>query len=267
MANKYYNLLTKHQVQNIEKNRTRQLGKYFAMWAESGHLNKYMVTLSPSTNTLDATIKLRQNFFKKLNDAKKGHKVAYFSVIEIGLNKNPPSNSAQITQQARINLMQKNFHIHIQILTDMKKSDLETILKQRLNSNLCTYYKLSIPKKKGRKYDYVIKDIKKIDWKLQYILKTQYKDKILYTASRKSIADYMITKLWNFMKTQYGSKWNKIGDRYSYILNLKKNGDLLLSNTGNVGSNLSGVNLSLYDVIHIQNKNKNIYIYVKKNIL
>ena len=263
MAINYQNQLNKHQILEIKKNRKRQLGKYFAMWAENGHLKKYMVTLSPSTNTLDATIKLRQNFFKKLNDAKKGHKVAYFSVIEIGLNKNPPSNSAQLTQQTRMNLMQKNFHIHIQILTDMKKSDLETVINQKINTNLCTFKKISIPKKQGRTYDYVVKDIKNTDWKLQYIIKTQHKNKILYTSSRKEFANYMITKLWDFMKKQYKHKWNQIGDKYSYILNLKKNGDLHLSNTGNVGSNLSGVNLNLYDVIHIQNKS----IYIKKNIL
>lgn len=260
MAINYQNQLNKHQILEIKKNRKRQLGKYFAMWAENGHLKKYMVTLSPSTNTLDATIKLRQNFFKKLNDAKKGHKVAYFSVIEIGLNKNPPSNSAQLTQQTRMNLMQKNFHIHIQILTDMKKSDLETVINQKINTNLCTFKKISIPKKQGRTYDYVVKDIKNTYWKLQYIIKTQHKNKILYTSSRKEFANYMITKLWDFMKKQYKNKWNQIGDKYSFILNLKKNGDLHLSNTG---SNLSGVNLSLYDVIHIQNKS----IYIKKNIL
>ncbi len=266
MANKYYNLLDKHQVLNIKKNRKRQLGKYFAMWAESGHFhNKYMVTLSPNINTLDATIALRQNFFKKLNGSKhyNGHQIAYFSAIEIDLNKNPPSNSAQITQQTRMKQMQKNFHIHIQILTDMKKSDLETIIKQRIDPNLCTYYKLSIPKKKGITYDYVVKDIKNTDWQLQYILKTQYKGKILYSSSRKSIADYMIVKLWDFLLQKYKDKWAKIEDKFSFVLNLKKNGDLHLSNTSNVGSNLSGVNLNLYDVIHIQNKS----IYIKKNIL
>lgn len=270
MAINYQNQLNKHQILEIKKNRKRQLGKYFAMWAENGHLKKYMVTLSPNTNTLDATIALRQNFFDKLSNKKKsGPKIAYYSAIEVKLNKNPPSKSAQITQQTRMKLMQKNFHIHIQILTDMKKSDLEKIVKQRLDPNLCTFYKITTPKKQGITYDYVVKDIKNTDWELQYILKTQYKSKTLYTSSRKGFPDYIITKLWDFMKKQYKSKWNKIGDKYSFVLNLKKNGDLLLSNTSNIGSNLSGVNLNLYDVIHIKNKNTNtvIYIYVKKNIL
>jgi len=91
------------------------------------------------------------------------------------------------------------------------------------------FSKISTPKIKGIKYDYVVKDIKTIDWKLQYILKTQYKGKVLYSSSRKSIADYMITKLWDFMKMQYKDKWHNIGDKYSFVLNLKKNGDLLPS--------------------------------------
>jgi len=257
MSNTYYELLSKNQIDNIYKNKKRQLGKYFALWSESGHLNKFMITLSPSTNTLDATIALRKNFIGKLNNIKhyKQFEVAYFSAVEIGLNKNPPSKNAQITEETRERLKQQNYHLHIQILTNMKYSELQKAT-QRIDPNLCYFNKITRPKIKGMKYDYVVKDIKTIDWKLQYILKTQYKSKILYTSSRKELSNYMITKLWNYMKKTYKDKWDSVADKYSYVLDLKKNGDLFLGNTS--------LNMNMYDNLHI--KENNSWIYIKKDL-
>lgn len=216
-----------------------------------------MVTLSPSINTLDATIALRRHFIGKLNNIKyhKQLDVAYFSAVEIGLNKNPPSKNAQITEETREKLMQQNYHLHIQILTNMKYSELQKAI-QRIDPNLCYFNKITRPKIKGIKYDYVCKDIKTIDWKLQYILKTQYKGKILYTSSRKGLVNYMITKLWNYMKKTYKDKWYSVDDKYSYILELKRNGDLLLSNTK--------INMNMYDNLYI--KENNSWIYIKKDL-
>lgn len=261
--NKWYGLLSKDQIDNIYKNQKKQLGKYFAMWSESGHLNRFMITLSPSTNTLDTTMALRKEFFLQLNRRKYYHKfkVAYFSAIEIGLNKNSPSPIAQITEEARMKYMQKNFHIHIQLLTDMKKSDLDIIIS-KMDKNLFTFYKITQPTKTNRRYDYVCKDIKVIEWKLQYILKTQYKGKVLYTSSRREYADYIITKLWDYMRINYKDKWKSIKNKYAFVLNLKKNGDLILSKNPN---SVKSINMSSYDLIHIQDKG--VYMYIKKNIL
>lgn len=268
MSNKYYELLSKDQRDNLYKNRKRQLGKYFALWSESGHLNKFMITLSPSTNTLKATIKLRKNFFDKLNNVKHYNKfeIAYFSAVEIGCNKNPPSKSAQITEETRERLKQQNYHLHIQVLTNMKESDLKKVI-HRINPKLCYFHTITKPKVKGAKYDYVVKDIKTIDWKLQYKLKTQHKSKILYTSSRKAFANYMITKLWAFMKTQYKDKWNNIRDKYLFVLNLKKSGDLLLSYANTNSSLFSGgnINLNMYDSLYIRENNS--WIYIKKGLL
>ena len=266
MTKHWYKLLSKNQIDNIYRNRKKQLGKYFALWSESGHLNKFMLTLSPSINTIEATIALRKNCFEKLNNVKHYSKfeVAYFSAIEIGLNKNPPSKNAQMTEETRERLKQQNYHLHIQLLTDMKYDDLQKVI-HRIDPNLCYFHTITAPKVKGAKYDYVVKDIKTVDWQLQYKLKTQHKNKILYTSSRKEFANYMIAKLWGFMKRQYKDKWNNIGDKYSFVLNLKKNGDLLLSNTGMSGS-LGGnkVDMYMYDRLHI--KENNSWIYIKKDL-
>jgi hypothetical protein len=269
----YYSLLSKNQIDNIYKNRSRQIGKYLAIWAESSHLNKFMITLSPNTNTLDATIELRKEFFSKLNNIKHYHQfeVAYFSAIEIGLNKNPISGSSEISQQQNIKSEQKNFHIHIQLFTNMKKDMLITIIN-RINPNLFTYSHITSAKQKNVKYDYVIKDLKTVDWKLQYILKTQYKNKIIYTSSRKELGNFIITKVWSFMKLTYKDKWTKIKDKYSYMLGLKKQGDMILSNNNlsTISSLLNGNSNSTniihsFDLIYI--KKQGIYIYIKKNIL
>lgn len=260
--NQWYSLLTKDQIDNIYRNQKSQLGKYFALWSESGHLDKYMITLSPTINTLDETIALRKDFFKKLNNKKLyiGKQVAYFSAIEIGLNKNSPSSCAQITEATRIKVEQKNFHIHIQIFTDMSRLELREVLN-KIDQRLCTYSNITSPTKRNIKYDYVVKDIKRIDWKLQYIIKTQFKHTILYTSSRKQFANYVITKLWFYMKKTYKNKWsNQIKDKYTFILNLKKKGDFILHR-----QNMNTVQLNAYDSIYI--REKGLYIYMKKNVL
>ena len=258
-----YNQLSKNQIDNIYKNQRRQIGKYFAIYSESGHLNKFMVTLSPTNNYLLDTIELRKDFFKKLNNRKnyKQFKLAYFSSIEIKLNKNSPSTYAHMTELNRIKAMQHNFHIHIQLFTDMKEADLQRIIG-KIDSSLCVESLISIPTKKNKEYDYVLKDIKTIDWELMHILKTQHKGKIIYTSSRKELANYMITKLWSYMKITYQSKWTNIQDKYSFILKLKKNGELIM---GNQTNGIQPKNVNQFDVIYI--KNNGSYIYVKKNVL
>ena len=261
--NQWYQLLSKNQINTIYRNQRRQIGKYFALWSESGHLNAYMVTLSPINNYLIDTIELRKHFFKILNNYKNynNFEVAYFSAIEIKLNKNPPSTYAHMTQLNRIKAMDHNFHMHIQLFTDMKKSDLQDVMS-KIDLALCVHYKISTPTKQNVKYDYVIKDIKTIDWQLQHILKTQFMRKIIYTSSRKSFADYVLTKLWDHMRKTYKSKWTNIQDKYSFILKLKKSGELII---GNQTNGIQPKNVYQFDTIHI--KNNGSYIYVKKNIL
>ena len=258
--NQWQQKLSKNQITNIYKNQKRQIGKYFALWSESGHLNKFMVTLSPTKNAMLNTVELRKEFFKKLGyiKYKKNFQVAYFSAIEIGINKNPPTFYTYMTELNRIKIMDHNYHLHIQLFTNMTEEDLQGILN-KINPNLCIYSMLSTPKKENIKYDYVIKDIKSIDWQLQYILKNQHKSKIIYTSSRKEFANYIITKLWYFMKTTYSRKWITIKDKYQFILNLKKCGNLII----NKNSNNQNININLFDLIQI----KNIDIYIKKNIL
>lgn len=263
--NKFYGLLNKHQINNIYKQRRKYIGQYFALWAENSHLTPYLITLTPSTNTLAATMTLRKDFFKKINNYKNPRvkKLAYFSAIEIGINKNPPSKKAQITQAQRMKLTQKNFHLHIQVWTDMKKAEIQKVIDKVYLRLPNAINNIQHPKVKGAKYDYVIKDLKKIHWELQYIRITQMSDKKLYTQSHKEIANYMIKKLWEFMKQKYKNKWTSVADKYSLVLALKKKGDLILTTHQN--SNNLGINLSGFDMVNVNTGNN--LIYVKKGVL
>ena len=64
------------------------------------------------------------------------------------------------------------------------------------------------------------------------------------------------------MQEIYKDKWSNTKDKYSFILNLKQHGDLVL---GNYTNNIQPNNVNMFDVIHI--KNKGISIYIKKNVL
>ena len=265
IMNSWYSKLNKGQVSNIYKNQKRQIGKYLAMWSESGHLNKYMITLSPNNNDIDSAIDLRKHFFKKLNTLVhyKKHKLSYFSSIEIKINKNPLSDESEEYEESRLLLDNDfNFHLHIQILTTMTKKELDSILK-KMDIEKCTFYKLTTPNKKDIEYyDYVIKDIKTIDWKLQYFIKSNCKNKILHTTSRKEIANFLITKIWSYFKVKYKDNWNNINDKYSYIIDLKTKGDIVFTKVNKDNDICTTIDIKLYDILHT----RGYLIYIRRKL-
>ena len=262
--NTFYQLLTKSQIDNTYKTRRKVIANYLALWTENSHLTPYMITLSPSTNTFNDTRLVRNDLMSRLRSYKNhNHKeFAYFYAIEIGKNKHSPNRQTKAEETRRLNVYQKNWHVHIQIWTDMKKSEINKVMG-RIDPNLCYFSHLTTPQVQGIRYDYVIKSIDIVDFEFQYIIKTQYKKKQFQGGSRKDIPNYAITKLWWFMRSKYGKKWRKIKDRYSYVLGLKNKGELLFTTNQNAHS--LGVNLNQFDKINV-NRN-NIVMYIKKSIL
>ena len=262
---KFYQLLTKSQIDNVYKTRRKVIANYLALWAENSHLTPYMITLSPSTNTFLDTKSLYTDFMTRLRSYKKHHKkeLAYFYAIEIGENKHSPNKQAKMEETRRLNVDQKNWHVHIQIWTDMKKSEINKVMG-RIDPNLCYFSHLTTPKVKGIRYDYVIKSVDTVNWEFQYIKMTQYKNKRFQGGSRKKgMPNYMIVKLWWFMRSNYRQQWRGIKDRYSYVLGLKNKGDLLFETNQN--SHSLGVNLNHFDKISV-NRN-NMVMYMRKGIL
>lgn len=256
----YFNLLNDGQISNIFKYRTRKLGQYFALWAENNHLPKCMLTLSTKDNTMQSTLELRREIIrllnsKKRNKANQGKSLAYFSAIEIALNKNPLSKVTSKLEKNRVKKLSKNYHLHIQIWSDMNIKDIKSAL-ENVSEDLCIHSKLSLPKVEDAKYDYVVKDIKNIDWKLQYILKTQHKGVQLHSSSRKKMANYMITRLWGYMKVKYKDNWTSIKDKYEFVIESKNNGDIIFDKNKTISNE--------YSNLHIPNNNS--YIHVRKDI-
>jgi len=188
--------------------------------------------------------------------------LAYFYAVEIGKNKHSPNTKTKTEETRRLKVDQINWHVHIQLWTDMRRTEINTVLG-RIDPNLCYFYHLTAPRVKGIKYDYVIKGIDNTDWNFQLLKFTQYQDQNFHGGSQKDIKNYAIKKLWSFMRSTYGKKWRNIKDRYSYVLGLKANGDLLFTTTQN--SHTLGVNLNQFDQINVNYNN--MVMYVKKGIL
>ena len=261
---KFYPLLSKSQIDNIYKTKRKVIANYLALWAENSHLTPYMITLSPSINSFNNTRLVRNDLMSRLRSHKKYHnkELAYFYAVEIGTNQNSPNKQTRTEEARRMKVDQKNWHVHIQIWTDIKKSDLQKVIG-RIDPNLCFFSYLTTPQVQGIKYDYVIKGIVNVDLKLQYIKFTQYKKQHFHGGSRKDIPNYAITKLWWFMKSTYKKKWRNIQDRYSFIIGLKNKGDLLFTTTQN--AHTLGVNLNQFDQVNV-NRN-NMVMYIKKGVL
>ena len=256
--------LSKSQINYVRRMRRQVIANYLALWTENSHLTPYMITLSPSTNTFNDTRSVRHDFMTRLRSYRDHHnkELAYFYAVEIGKNKHSPNKKTKTEETRRLKVDQINWHVHIQLWTDMKKSEINTVLG-RINPNLCYFYHLTTQKVKGIKYDYVIKGIDNIDWNLQFLKFTQYQNQNFHGGSQKDIKNYAIKNLWWFMRSKYGNKWRKIKDRYSFIIGLKNQGDLLFTTTQN--SHTLGVNLNQFDQINVNHNN--IVKYIKQGIL
>ena len=269
--NKYAALLNEYQLQNITKQRKKYTAKYFAMYCDLGHLDRYMITLSPISNTIQDTINLRKHFFKKLSNKKNylkkknsNVKLGYFSAIEIGLNKNV--NLLQDNKQlSNLIMFDTNYHIHIQLLTNMTEEELESVLAKLDHQQHCFENELTPPRtiaENKKVYQYVIKDLKTTDWKLQYFNKTYFKNKTLYTSSRRDIPNFIITKLWYFMKMTFKADWNAIKDKYEFVINAKLTNDIVF----NVIDKKPNV---VYKLLQVSNTKKSITydVFIKGDIL
>jgi hypothetical protein len=244
----YYNKLNPAQQSNAFKEQKRYLAKYFATWCDYGHLNKYMVTLSPLQNSMEAVISLRNKFIKKINNIShyKKEKVAYFSAIEGKVNEKELSKKSKEYEEKRLQDDDFNLHIHIQFLTSLTQEDIEKAMS-RIPSDICVYKHLTPPiEEETRKhlmklgepnthktFDYVVKDIRDTNWKFHYHLKTNYKGKRPFTSSRKQIANYLITKIYHYFQEFYPKEWKAIKNKYKFLIEAKENEDIIFGSVDN----------------------------------
>ena len=251
MNNYYYSMMTKSQVANVYRNQKKIIAKYLGMWTDAGHLSKFLVTLSPTENSIDSVIELRKDFLKKIKAVAhyKNEQIYYFSSIELGMNKTPISDKSEEFEMDRAIYDKFNNHIHLQLITTLTKEDIQKVMN-KLSSIKCIFKTLSVPKVENIQYDYIIKDIKTINWELQYHIKKECKGKTLYTCSHKSIQNFLITKIWNYFKNRYPVQWKDIKNRYKFLLDLKESNDVIFG----ILDNKNNVKKEDYDRIIVKNK-------------
>ena len=144
----YRTLLTDKELQNISEQRSKFLAKYYAMWHEYGHLNKFMITLSPIYNSLNDTLIMKRAFMKiynnKLSNSSTPIESHYFSSIEIGLNKDSGLGFVELHEKSNINIYDTNYHLHIQLLTTLSENELQKIIDSVSHQTLSFHKHLSV---------------------------------------------------------------------------------------------------------------------------
>mgnify|MGYP005989031383 FL=1 len=232
---------------SIYRNSRKWTGKYLAQYGECKDLPKLMVSLSSKTNTYEDTVKLKNIFIKKLNNQKyyNDYELNHFTSIE-----NNSNNSEW-----------RNWHIHIQLHTNIPKKKIQEILN-KLPNDLCEYSKLSIPKNKDIKFDYVIKDTKNLE--LQCYMKDNLKGKSLYSSSRKEIPDYLYKKISNHFKTKYKKDWTCIKDKYSMIKDLLEHKKIIILDNKSKQEDIDLISKNKDSLEYVSVKQKEIFF--TKNI-
>lgn len=216
---------------SIFKKNTTILATYYALYAENRHLNKALLTITIGDENIANIKTLRKKFIAKLNSvlrqkAYKDKKLAYFSNIEFGIDKGNLS----------MGLLKFNPHLHIQFFYEDIEPIMQTIKyieKIYQLNNSC----LTLPDNSSEEdvnYDYVVKEFKRKNFDATYELnkkKFSY-GKALHTSSRKSITNYIIKYLYNYLSKHLSLQWNKLKsfERYEYILtNIKDNNIIITS--------------------------------------
>lgn len=203
----------------------RVVAQYLALYTENSHLKKCLITLTPNDAKLSTTLKMRRDFFKKLNRYKMNKKdgdetIKYFSNIEF--NKHYES------------------HVHIQIFyTNLKpiKKAFDSITKNNIEAN-----SIEIAKNNKLIFNYVIKDYRNTNLELERLKETR---KIQFiTSSRKTITNKIIRYL--FRTLDFKSK-----NRYNEILELieQKKIEIIKGFIQNKPKNCISEKIDLYTVI------------------
>ncbi len=231
----YKALLSEKELQRITEQRSKFLAKYYAMWHEYGHLNKFMITLSPINNSLNDTLIMKRAFMKlynnKLTNSSTPRESHYFSSIEIGLNKNSGLDFVELHEQSNLNMYQTNYHWHLQLLTnDLSKQELQKMIDSVDHQTLSFHKHLSVSWDDSAEFIYIMKNLDNVDYQLQYLIRRNHPSEQLYSSSKGKYPDFVITKVYHHLKQTYRTQWNQIQkkDRYKFISDGFKKKDIVI---------------------------------------
>lgn len=252
----YKDNLNQGQIDNFLKLRRRKLAIYDDLYAKSEKqgLTPYMITLSPTNNTIEATLQLRKEFLSKLKDTKSN--TNYFCSIELGF-KNENSDEykyASLTTQQKLDT--PNFHIHIQIWTDLTTKRVQNLL-DKFDIYKSEYKQLTTPKKQNVKYTYVVKNLYTIDWKEVDYFKTNCDGVQVYTNTQND--SKVFTKIYDYFKKFYSTWFKSKKNKVVQINKLKDTNNIVISN----GKNNS---YSRRDYDEVTIPNSKITVYIRKVI-
>lgn len=248
----YKENLNQGQIDNFLKLRRRKLAIYDDLYAKSDKekLTPYMFTLSPTNNTIEATLQLRKEFLSKLKDTKSN--TNYFCSIELGFKNENSDEYKYCSQATQEKYDTPNFHIHIQIWTDLSTKRLQNLL-DKFDINKSQYKQLTAPKKENVKYTYVVKNLYTIDWKEVNYFKSNCDGVQIYTNTQND--SKVLTKIYDYFKKFYSTWFKSKTNKMNEIDKLKESKNIIISNGKN-----KDYKSSYYNEISIPNSKIKVYI-------
>lgn len=193
----------------IRRKNSKAIAKYLALYSENVDKQKCMITFASSEKTYEAVNRIRKVFLEKmrslLKNKYKSCSYSFFAVLEFGKD------------------IDQNFHPHIHIqcfyscFAPLRKAFDYTIKKLNLDATRCD---CMVAKNHNYLFNYVIKNFLPVnfDESREIIKSWKCKGRASYWCSRKTLPDYVITRMYSMLSKL--KRWKGINDKYSYILSL-----------------------------------------------
>lgn len=211
----------------LRKNITT-LAIYNALFYENRKRQKALVSITIGDEKLKSLFELRSKLLAEIRKilkrvAYKGQKIAYFSNIEFGASKGVLSKEF-------------NPHIHFQFFYDDFTPIDEALLSVDAIYNFDNADVVEANHEEAY-FGYIVKEylLDNYDEELEMNKMMLGQKKPLYTASRKSIPNYVIKFIYGYMTNNY-DKWQEIPKkaRYIFILDNIRDGNILINQSSKI---------------------------------
>lgn len=232
--------MTTERIKEKKRKNRATIAKFIALRFENEERKKCMITFTGKEETYIEVAAIRKAFIEKirslLQSKYKGNHFQYFAAVEFG--KDPSKNF--------------NPHLHIQCYFDDVNLIYEAyefvIGKMELSASKC---ELTMQVKSDVKFFYIVKNFmpKNFDIELESFKDSVYKGKAMTWSSRKSIPNYFIKRLYQYLSKLPIWKTNK--DKYQLISKLLTEGSLLIRRVKeNVSKGFKRVKNWCFKVLH-----------------
>lgn len=205
------------------------VAKYYALFGENQHRKKAKITIVIGDESILSLRELRGELLKYMHSFNRrnkygNHKIAYFANIELG------RCNGELVSHSYVKL---HTHLHIQFFFDFYEPIEKAINKinKEYGFDPNDNHIISVfPTHENRWYEYVIKDYKNFNMKLELNKKNLGGGKAYHTSSHKEIPEYITLYAYKKISKAMPEEWDNIRkrERYGFIKTNISKGNIIL---------------------------------------